>query len=156
MTIANYSNFNFNQANYNDNTVDSETVTPVTPLPDDKISFPLRFDRNSDLAVVNRNTSIIDELRVVSFTNGRGIPLYPLGVGVDDYVFDPNDTPTQVYLAARITDEVSRHIPIVSVSEEGIQFFVEENNLSLSIPFVNHKTSKESVASLSLDLGSVR
>lgn len=117
------------------------------------IAFPLQFGPDADVALVPEEVGVNDDIRTVVFIREGGVPLFPFGVGMDDFVFDILDFPDQVFLADRIAESARLGIPYVRVLEEQIQFDnsqKEQNKTRVYIPYSNLKTGKDNVALLSV------
>lgn len=111
------------------------------------LAFPLRFSEDADVSKVNLSQSIKDDLKSSIFVRRDSIPMFSFGVGIEDFLFDPIDDATEIYLADRISVSLEEgEIPAV-IQEENIVFNDsrlnrENNKLSIAIPYSNAKTNQ--------------
>lgn len=103
--------------------------------------FPLQFEDNGNAKLTVDEKALNDNIKLAVFIKPLGVPLYPLGVGVQDYAFDPNDEILQAELAVHITDGLSESVDGIKVNPD-FAFDEQEDTLNVAVPYVNTKTRK--------------
>jgi hypothetical protein len=76
------------------------------------------------------------------FVNENGIPLIPLGLGLDKFVFDPNDDVLKDYLELRIRDSINDDVAGVSVREDMVSIN-DENTFRIFVHYLNEYITKD-------------
>lgn len=113
------------------------------------IAFPLQFDRGSDI-VLNVDESVLnDDIQLATFIRPYGIPLYPLGVGAEEFVFDPLDDVLETELEVHISDGLSESVDGIVV-EGSFSFKEDENTLEVVVPYLNVRTRKNQQSVLAI------
>lgn len=111
--------------------------------------FPLQFESDGDARLTVDEKALNDTIQLAVFIRPYGIPLYPLGIGVEDYSFDPNDQVLQAQLEVHITDGLSESVEGIQV-QKVFQFDEDENKLSVAVPYLNTRTLKNSRSVISI------
>ncbi len=117
------------------------------------IAFPFQFTAGGDVKVVPEEVGVNNDVQMSVFIREGGIPLFPIGVGIEDFVFDFLDFPDQVFLADRIAESIRLGVPFARVMEEQVQFDdsdIERNKMKVVVPYSNLKTGKDEVAILAV------
>lgn len=117
----------------------------------DRISFdfPLQFEANGDARLTVDEKALNDNIQIAVFIRPYGIPLFPLGVGVEDYCFDPNDEVLQAELETHITDGLSESVDGIQVDSQFV-FTEDENELKVAVPYLNTRTLQNSRSVISI------
>jgi len=102
-----------------------------------RIDLPLRFESDCDIVLTTEKKSVNDDIIMSVFVRRNGIPFLQFGVGIEDFVFDPNDIPTQVWLSDKIGMSVHEGNNSLSAVEESIDFVSDEDYLTVCIPYVD-------------------
>jgi hypothetical protein len=110
----------------------------------------LRFEEDCDIALEEDEALVWGSIVNAAFVRHLGIPFLPIGAGLDDHVFEPNDTPGSVFLADRVTLSIENSISDIRVREELVDFVELGSRVSLRVPYVNLKTGKDDLALLAL------
>lgn len=108
----------------------------------ENISFPIRFTSNCDVELSNNEETLKDNINVTLFVNENGIPLIPLGLGLDKFVFDPNDDVLKDYLELRIRDSINDDVAGVSVREDMVSIN-DENTFRIFVHYLNEYITKD-------------
>jgi hypothetical protein len=108
----------------------------------ENISFPIRFTSNCDVELSNNEETLKDNINVTLFVNENGIPLIPLGLGLDKFVFDPNDDVLKDYLEIRIRDSINDDVAGVSVREDMVSIN-DENTFRIFVHYLNEYITKD-------------
>jgi hypothetical protein len=108
----------------------------------ENISFPIRFTSNCDVELSNNEEALKDNINVTLFVNENGIPLIPLGLGLDKFVFDPNDDVLKDYLELRIRDSINDDVAGVSVREDMVSIN-DENTFRIFVHYLNEYITKD-------------
>jgi hypothetical protein len=111
--------------------------------------FPLQFTLDGNAQLTSEDKGINDSIRLVSFLRPYGIPLYPLGIGVQYYVFDPNDYVLQGELQVHIADGLGEAIDNIKV-EDFFAFEEDENSLRVTVPYINTRTMKNGMSVIAI------
>jgi hypothetical protein len=111
--------------------------------------FPLQFEVNGDARLSVDEKATNDTIQLAVFIRPYGIPLFPLGVGVKDYAFDPNDEVLQAELEIHITDGLSESVDGIQVGSP-FTFAEDENELSVAVPYLNTRTLQNSRSVISI------
>lgn len=118
------------------------------------IAFPFQFTDKSDLAEVPNEVAVNNDIKSVVFISKFGLALFPLGVGIESFIFDPLDQGDQVFLSDQIEEAVIKGVPFARVSQDNIQYNDSQkeslHKVSIAIPYFNLKTGKDSLALLSV------
>lgn len=105
--------------------------------------FPLRFQPSCDIVKTHDEKALNDNIQISVFVRKYGIPLFPLGVGVEEFCFEPMDIPTKAALSMHLRDGIDLGVDGLKVN--GDITFIEDptqNKLSIAVPYLNTKVSK--------------
>jgi hypothetical protein len=148
LELVDYAN---NDALYSYSFETQEAPPPVYPdrIPEEgehyliSFDFPLRFKSNCDIVRCYDEKALNDDVKLSVFIRKYGIPLFPLGVGVEEFCFEPMDIPTQAALSMHLRDGVDLGVDGLKVN--GDITFVEhptQNKLSIAVPYLNTRIGK--------------
>lgn len=113
------------------------------------IALPLRFLDNCDLDIAEDDNLIHDNILLAVFIRRNGIPLIPLGAGIEDFVFDPLDAAIEAFLSFRLYDTIFYGVANVQPSLDMV-FTEGESELKVVVPYVNSKTRNISTTILAV------
>lgn len=110
------------------------------PLYLENIDFPYRYDSkgNGNVVLSDDDKILSDSIKQAVFIRKHGIPLSPIGAGMDEIPFDQLDIPTRSFIEARIQEAVDEGVDGVDVARD--MFFEEDpdsNLLSVTVPYLN-------------------
>ena len=135
----------------------SETSVPTPGNADENakaIAFPMQFTERGDVNIVNDEVALNDDVKLAIFIREGGIPLFPFGVGIDDFIFDVLTRSEQIFLTDRIAESVRRGVRTARVDESAVQYDETEleskHKTAVSVPYKNLKTNEDNVALLSV------
>ena len=111
------------------------------------VSFPLRFKDDCKIVTIPELPYIDDILKLTIFMRRNGIPLIPLGVGIEESVFELEGTPLEALLSYLIQDGINFGVSNVYVSGDTITFVVGDDKVSVTVPYKYLKTGKDKVLS---------
>lgn len=119
----------------------------------ENIDFPYRYKTtgNGDVIIANNDKVISDSIKLAVFIRKNGIPLSPLGAGVDEIVFDQLDISTRAFIEAKIQEAIDLGVESVDVARD--LFFEEredENKLEVTVPYLNRRTEETQSTKLAL------
>jgi len=114
-------------------------------------AFPMRFERDCDIVKTTDEQVLNDNIKITTFVRENGVFLLPLGIGVEDFAFEPLDAPLVALLSTKIQDGLHLGVDGVIVGD-GMVFDDEtnENKISIAIPYVNTKTREQRRALVSV------
>lgn len=114
-----------------------------------EIAFPLRFTENGDVVLTNNDAAINDSIKLSAFVQTNGIPLMPLGAGMNMLPFDPLDTPFKAFLGFRLKTAIELGIEGVNV-DHNLVFVELENKVDVAVRYLNERTSEVQSAILAV------
>lgn len=107
------------------------------------IDFPVRFIENGNIVLTTDQKAINDTLKNTVFVRKNGIPLFPLGIGVQDISFDPADIVTRVWLSTKIRDGIIAGVTTVDPGDVVIEEPLgRESTLIVGVPYRNKITNE--------------
>jgi len=104
-------------------------------------SFPLQFYPNGDILLDTDESVLNSDIRLSAFVRPYGIPLFPLGVGIEDFAFDQLDEVIRAELEIHVSDGVSSSVDGI-VIDRSFYFEESENSLKVIVPYVNTRINK--------------
>jgi len=108
----------------------------------ENISFPIRFTSNCNVKFSDNEELLKDNINLTLFINENGVPLIPLGLGIERFVFDPNDDVLKDFLEIRIRDSINEDVAGVFVRDDMIHIN-DENTFRIFVRYVNELISKD-------------
>jgi hypothetical protein len=107
------------------------------------IDFPVRFSETGNIELSVDDKAINDTMKTTMFVRKNGIPLFPLGIGVQDMPFDPADEATKAWLTTRTRDGLLAGVETIMPTDVGAEELVgKQNTLSLTVFYINRVTSE--------------
>lgn len=126
-------------------TVGGSVVTELEDLLENSYlvgpAFPLQFYPNGDMLLDTNENVLNSDIRLATFVRPYGIPLFPLGVGVEEFAFDNLDEVLMTELEIHVSDGVSNSVDGVLV-QGSFQFEEDENTLKFVVPYMNTRINK--------------
>jgi hypothetical protein len=108
----------------------------------ENFSFPLRFTVNCNIELTTNEEVLRDNINIALFVNENGVPLIPLGLGLDKFVFDPNDEILKDFLEIRIRDSINEDVTGVFVRDNMISIN-DENTFRIFVSYINEFITKD-------------
>jgi hypothetical protein len=103
--------------------------------------LPIRFTANCEVEVSTNEKTLYDNIKTTLFVRENGFPLMPLGVGMEELVFEPMDAGLRAVSSYRIVQGINTAVEGV-LAEDNVQFQENENELIITVPYYNTKLSK--------------
>jgi len=116
-----------------------------------EFAFPLRFKDDCDAELIPDEVSKNETIKNTILVNKHGIPLVPLGVGIDEHVFEPLDQNIQAYLTYKIRDGMDTGVDQIKATTN-IAFDEDDDNNKLSIKaaYLDTKTGRRKMSVVSI------
>lgn len=133
-------------------------VTATTPLTDAEIdkdvytqefAFPFRFTERGDVVLASNDVAINDSIKLAAFVRKNGIPLLPLGAGMDEFPFDPLDTPFRSFMGFRLKAAIELGVLGVKV-DNNLTFDEQDTKVNVAVRYLNERTDEVQSAILAV------
>lgn len=106
-------------------------------------AYPIRFTSTGDITTEDNEAVINNNVILSVFVRENNIPLMPLGVGIDDFIFEPADAAMEAELSFRIKDAVDAGVSGVSVDHDNITLYDDDDNqVRIVVPYLSMLISK--------------
>jgi hypothetical protein len=114
-----------------------------------EIAFPLRFTEKGDVVLINNDGAVNDSIKLAAFVRKNGIPLMPLGAGMDEFPFDPLDFPFKAFMGYRLKSSIELGVKGIRV-DNNLTFTESESNVKVAVRYLNERTSEVQSAILAV------
>jgi len=132
------------------------TIHTPTSIPEEdskhwlmSVDFPLRFGSDCDVSLTTDDAAVNDTMKLVTFVRKHGVPLLPLGFGVDQFVFELNDIVLQTVIEIDLSENLNSGVDGIMVAPN-FDFEADESSLKVGIPYMNTKVRKDKYSVISV------
>lgn len=112
------------------------------------VGLPIRFEGNGDIVLDQDETLTYNNIRMALFIQENGVPLFPIGSGLEAEVFDPNDQVQSNILSIRLQQAIILGVDNITADEENFIFSRDGDSLNIIIPYIDQRTQQSQTALL--------
>jgi phage baseplate assembly protein W len=117
------------------------------------VALPLQMDENDGAYRLNKNLkdSVKQNFKMLLLTNPGERMMDPeFGIGLETFLFEPNDDSVQLEISSRIEEQVQRYMPFIEVVDTYIVPDGSPNSLHITISYDVLPIGEADIVTLSL------